>query len=72
MPVWSKRSRKCRAVPARARLRAKAGDIIAFDFEGEAVCGRKAEALDLAFAQSLESTLAEWGSSLDEEAYRDL
>jgi AbrB family looped-hinge helix DNA binding protein len=71
----SKLTRKYQATipaPVRARLRVKAGDVIAFDLEGSEVRVRKATAVDLAFARSLESTLAEWGSSADEEAYRDL
>jgi hypothetical protein len=71
MPVCIKRSRKARAVPVRARLRAKAADISAFDLDRAPVRVRRGD-LDLVFAQSLERTLAEWASSVDDEAYRDL
>lgn len=58
--------------PVRRSLRLSAGDAIAFDvYKGE-VRLRKAQPVDLAFAKALESTLGEWSSPEDEEAYRDL
>lgn len=58
--------------PVRRQLHLEAGDAIAFDIEGEIIHVRKARAIDLAFAKSLEGTLNEWNSEADEEAYRDL
>ena len=58
--------------PVRRVLQLKAGDAIVFEIENEKVLLRKAQPLDLAFAQSLEDTLSEWASDEDEEAYRDL
>jgi hypothetical protein len=49
-----------------------AGDEIAFDIEDDDVHLRKAQPLDLTFAQSLEGTMNEWSSEADEEAYRAL
>jgi len=56
----------------RRLLHLEAGDVIAFDIEDKNVHVRKARPLDLVFTQSLESTLAEWISEADQEAYRDL
>lgn len=58
--------------PVRKRLQVEAGDVIAFDIEGDVVRVRKAQPLDLAYAQALVGTLVEWDSEADEEAYRDL
>lgn len=58
--------------PVRRLLQLKAGDAIAFDIEGSQIHLRKARDSDLAFAKSLEGTLAEWYSDADEDAYRDL
>lgn len=58
--------------PVRRMLHLDAGDVIAFDIEGNDVHIRKARPVDLAFARSLEGTLNEWMSEADEEAYRDL
>lgn len=58
--------------PVRRLLHLEAGDAIAFDIEGGDVHLRKARAVDLAFARSLEGTLTEWTTEADEEAYRDL
>ena len=33
---------------------------------------RKARSIDLAFAKGIESTLTEWATAEDEQAYRDL
>jgi antitoxin PrlF len=61
-------------IPEKVRkaLSLGAGDAIAFDIEDHQVLVRKAQPLDLAFAQALEGTLHEWASAADEEAYRDL
>jgi antitoxin PrlF len=58
--------------PVRKILHLEAGDAIAFDIQGKEVRVRKARPLDLEFARALEGTLAEWSSSADEDAYRDL
>ena len=71
----SKLTKKYQAtIPASVRqlLHLDAGDEIAFDIEDDDVHLRKAQPLDLAFAQSLEGTMNEWSSEADEEAYRAL
>lgn len=71
----SKLTRKYQATipePVRARLRLKAGDVIAFDIDKEEIRVRKARAIDLEFARALEGTLSEWSSEEDEQAYRNL
>ncbi len=73
--VTSKLTKKYQATipePVRRLLHLEAGDAIAFDIEDENIHVRKARPLDLVFTQSLESTLDEWISEADEEAYRDL
>lgn len=58
--------------PVRRLLHLGAGDTIAFDIEDSNVHIRKARSVDTLFAQSLQGTLTEWGSTEDEEAYREL
>ena len=58
--------------PVRKLLHLEAGDSIAFDIEDNNVNIRKAQTIDIVFAQSLEGTLNEWASTEDEEAYREL
>ena len=58
--------------PVRKLLGLHAGDALAFDVDGDEVKLRKARPVDLQFARALESTLSEWNSEADEEAYRDL
>lgn len=58
--------------PVRKLLHLEAGDSIAFDIEDNHVNIRKAQTIDLVFAQSIEGTLGEWTSVADEEAYREL
>jgi bifunctional DNA-binding transcriptional regulator/antitoxin component of YhaV-PrlF toxin-antitoxin module len=58
--------------PIRKVLHLNAGDVIAFDVEGEKVRLRKAGPIDLEFASALNPTLNEWMSQDDEEAYGDL
>ena len=48
------------------------GDAVAYDVAGGVVTLRRLEPIDLAFHAGLESTLAEWGSKEDDEAYGDL
>jgi antitoxin PrlF len=48
------------------------GDVVAYDVAKGAVTLRRLEPIDLAFHAALESSLAEWGSKEDDEAYGDL
>ena len=61
-------------IPKRVRdiLRAKPGDGIAYEIEGEVVRIRRIGAFDAAFHRGLSATLDEWGSEEDEKAFRDL
>ncbi len=58
--------------PVRRLLQLKAGDTVAFDLEDGSVRLRKAQPLDLAFAEGVEESLGEWMSDEDESAYGDL
>ena len=49
-----------------------AGDAVAYDIGKGVVTLRRLEPIDLAFHAALESTLAEWDSKEDDEAYDDL
>jgi len=71
----SKLTKKYQAtVPAvvRKKLKLKAGDVIAFEIENETIKLRKANPIDIEFSTALVSTLSEWESQNDEEAYNDL
>ncbi len=62
-------------VPAgvRKRLNMKPGDTVIFgESEAGTVCLRKAEPLDIEFLSALETTLSEWNSDNDDQAYCDL
>lgn len=48
------------------------GDAVAYDVSKGVVTLRRVEPIDLAFHAAIESTLAEWGSKEDDEAYGDL
>lgn len=48
------------------------GDAVAYDVAQGVVTLRRLEPIDLAFHAAVESTLAEWGSKEDDEAYGDL
>ena len=56
----------------RKSLKLNAGDVIAFEIEGEIIKLRKARSIDIEFSSSLVPTLSEWESENDEEAYGDL
>lgn len=56
----------------RKKLKLNAGDIIAFEIENETIKLRKARPFDIEFSTALASTLSEWESQNDEEAYNDL
>jgi antitoxin PrlF len=58
--------------PVRKILHLDAGDSLAFDIDEGQVQLRKANLIDVAFTQSIESTLEEWVSEADELAYHDL
>ncbi|MDO8519355.1 MAG: AbrB/MazE/SpoVT family DNA-binding domain-containing protein [Deltaproteobacteria bacterium] len=56
----------------REKLGLKKGDLLEFTVRKGAVTLKKATPADLAFTKALQSTLSEWESENDEEAYRDL
>jgi antitoxin PrlF len=56
----------------RSRLDLKAGDTIAFEIDNEIIKISKAQDIDIEFSSALISTLNEWNSQNDEEAYSDL
>jgi AbrB family looped-hinge helix DNA binding protein len=71
----AKLTRKYQAtIPGRVRraLNLHAGEVVAFDIEGDEVRLRKATPMDVEFAEALAHTLGEWATREDEEAYRDL
>ena len=57
--------------PVREALRLKAGDAIAYEIEGGRVTLRR-EGGDRAYLKALESTLSEWDTPEDADAYDDL
>jgi len=62
-------------IPQKIRelLHVKAGDKLLFEVLPDArIVIRKSSPLDLEYAKALSSTLNEWGSKNDEDAYRDL
>ncbi len=56
----------------RAALKAKPGDVIAYEIEDNVVYLKRVEPFDAAFHKALTHTLNEWASAEDEEAFRDL
>ena len=59
--------------PMRQRLDLSPGDRLVFDLgEDGAVVLRKWTPIDLEWVQAVESTLEEWASEEDDEAYREL
>ena len=56
----------------RKLLLLRKGDEVVFEIENGQVVLRKATALDLEYLSSVESTLSEWNSDNDEEAYKGL
>jgi antitoxin PrlF len=76
-PIASSRltSKSQATVPAsvRRKLHLKAGDTVVFEeSRSGTILIRKAQPLDLEFFSALESTLSEWSSDDDDQAYRDL
>lgn len=61
-------------IPADVRraLRLKQGDVVQFEIDGGRVTLRRQSASDRDYLKGLESTLSEWNSPYDEEAYGDL
>ena len=61
-------------VPAAVRrvLDLHKGDAVIFEVEGDRVLLRKALPMDIEYLRSLQTTLCEWTSDHDAEAYRDL
>ena len=53
-------------------LGAKAGDLIVYEVEGDVVRLKRLEPFDAAFHHALSSTLDEWATEEDEEAFREL
>jgi AbrB family looped-hinge helix DNA binding protein len=71
----SKLTQKYQAtVPTKVRdvLNLKAGDSIVYEVRKGNVIVRKATPIDLEYLKGLQSTLNEWNSKFDEEAYRAL
>ena len=58
--------------PVRKILHLGSGDVIAFDIEDDGIHLRKARSTDLLFTKALESTMSEWETEADDEAYREL
>ena len=59
--------------PVREALGLSAGDLLSFEImAGGSVMVRKWTPIDLEFALAVESTLSEWATPEDDEAYRDL
>jgi len=56
----------------REALGAKTGDLITYQVEGNVVKLKRLELFDAAFHHVLSSTLDEWATKEDEEAFRDL
>ena len=56
----------------RLKLGLKPGDTLAYEVDGDTVRVRKAEGFDTAWHRSVGSTLDEWDSPEDDEAFRGL
>lgn len=56
----------------RKTLGAQPGDVIVYEVEEGTVQIRRLDPLDAAFHAALSSTLEEWATPEDEEAFRDL
>ncbi len=56
----------------REALGAKTGDLIVYEVEGDVVRLKRVEPFDAAFHRALSSTLEEWATNEDEEAFHDL
>lgn len=58
--------------PVLEALKLREGDAIVFEIDQAGVHLRKAPPIDAAFTGALQSTLNEWNSAADDEAYADL
>ncbi|MGI9166541.1 MAG: AbrB/MazE/SpoVT family DNA-binding domain-containing protein [Pyrinomonadaceae bacterium] len=56
----------------REALGAKTGDLIVYEVEGDVVRLKRLEPFDAAFHHALSSTLDEWATEEDEEAFLEL
>jgi AbrB family looped-hinge helix DNA binding protein len=57
----------------RSAMHVAPGDLIAWDVAADGTATvRRVQPLDLEYLRALESTLSEWASPEDDEAYRDL
>ncbi len=56
----------------REKLDLEAGDTISFQLDDDKIVLRKVTPLDLSYLESLETTLSEWNSENDDDAYRGL
>jgi antitoxin PrlF len=56
----------------RVKLSLKPGDTVVYEFEGDAVRLRRGEGFDVAWHRAVSSTLDEWASPEDDEAFRGL
>jgi antitoxin PrlF len=56
----------------RQRLHLEPGDVLAYEVEGDAVRVSKVQRFDAAWHQALATTLEEWNSPEDNEAFGDL
>jgi AbrB family looped-hinge helix DNA binding protein len=59
-------------IEVREKLNLEAGDVVVYEIEGERVLLHRAEPFDIAFHAALTSTLDEWSSAEDDEAFGDL
>ena len=59
-------------VKVREKLKAKAGDLVAFDVTADRVTIRRVAPFDREWHAALAGTLDEWSSPEDQEAWRDL
>jgi antitoxin PrlF len=56
----------------RQKLQLQAGDTLAYEIEGDSVRIRKVKRFDLGWHQAVTSTLEEWATPEDDEAFGDL
>ncbi|MEE8583897.1 MAG: AbrB/MazE/SpoVT family DNA-binding domain-containing protein [Acidobacteriota bacterium] len=56
----------------RESIGVEAGDFVGYQTQGDKVLLMRVEPFDAAFHQALSSTMEEWASPQDEEAFRDL
>jgi antitoxin PrlF len=56
----------------RERLGAKPGDLIAYEIKNNIVTLHRLDPLDAAFHAALSTTMDEWATAEDDEAFRDL